>query len=455
MQLFSTTRSKAIPIFFVTKNDLKSWMSGQSEKTKRWLNLSKFSGAQGEICLVPEINGNLAKVVVGGSSPIEVWDAGSLAMKLPKGKYVFSNLGKQSDLDKAILGWALGSYSFEKYKKREPIQTKLYIPPKHDRRKIMETVSATFLVRDLINTPTEDMGPSDLEKASRALAGRHNAKIKVIKGDKLLSANFPAIHAIGRSSEDLPRIIDINWGNQKKPEVVLVGKGVCFDTGGLNIKPASGMKLMKKDMGGAAHVLGLASMIMGLKAPIKLRVLIPVVENSISGNSIRPLDVIKSRSGKTIEIGHTDAEGRVILADALTEAVSRKPSLVIDFATLTGAARVALGTEVPALFSNNDRLAECIVGSGKTQQDPLWRLPLWPDYRRHILGKVGDLTNSPETGFGGAITAALFLQEFVGTQIPWAHIDLMAWNTNNRIGRPEGGEAMGMRAIYQAILDWV
>ena len=299
------------------------------------------------------------------------------------------------------------------------------------------------------------MGPSELEKATRRLANKFKAKIKVIKGRQLLTRNYPAIHAVGRASDDPPRLIDLTWGKSTHPKVTLVGKGVCFDTGGLDIKSASGMKLMKKDMGGAAHVLGLASLLMSTKAKVQLRVLIPAVENNISGNAIRPLDVIQTRSGKTIEIGHTDAEGRVILADALFEAANDRPDLIIDFATLTGAARVALGTEIPALFSNDDKFAEMCLTVGRSVDDTLWRLPLWSDYRRHITGKTADLTNSPDTNFGGAITAALFLQEFIKPSIPWVHIDLMAWNTITRPGRPEGGEAMGLRAIYQAILDWV
>jgi leucyl aminopeptidase len=312
---------------------------------------------------------------------------------------------------------------------------------------------AVFLVRDLINTPANDMGPAELAAAAQALGRRHGAEVSVIAGEDLLAANYPSIYAVGAASSRPPCLIDLVWGAPGAPRLTLVGKGVCFDSGGLDIKPAEFMKTMKKDMGGAAHVLGLASVIMSAALPVRLRVLIPAVENAVGSRAMRPLDVIRSRKGLTVEIGHTDAEGRVVLSDALAEAAGEKPALLIDYATLTGAARVALGADLPALFSNDEALAGDLLRHGTAEGDPLWRLPLWRGYRRMIDGATADLTNSAEGGHAGAITAALFLQEFVGEGVPWAHIDLLAWNLKARPGRPEGGEAQTLRAVYALIAE--
>ncbi|MBF0391146.1 MAG: leucyl aminopeptidase family protein, partial [Alphaproteobacteria bacterium] len=309
----------------------------------------------------------------------------------------------------------------------------------------------TILVRDLINAPASHMGPEELAAAAQDLAARHAARCRVVVGEALLNENWPAVHAVGRASDRAPRLIDLRWGDEQAPRVTLVGKGVCFDSGGLDIKPSSGMKLMKKDMGGAAHALGLAHMVMAANLPVRLRVLIPAVENAVSGRAMRPLDVIGTRKGTTVEIGNTDAEGRLILCDALAEADGEKPALLLDMATLTGAARVALGTELPALFSNDDKLAEDILRHGRRTRDPLWRLPLWAGYRRQLDSKVADLSSISDSPFAGAVTAALFLQDFVSPTTPWAHIDMMAWNGAARPGRPEGGEAMCLRALFALI----
>lgn len=453
MEIYSDRRVKAVKIIPVKRSDLGNWVKGRPTREKKWIKSTGFEAVPGNTALIPDETGSLGSVLLGVSENPSIWDTGNLAKTLPQGTYTFE-LENPREVNLACLGWGLGAYQFGKYKKSLPPRTQLKWPKNCDRHFINRAIDAVFLVRNLINTPAEDMGPSELEKVTRTLAKRNKAILKVIKGNQLLSKNYPAIHAVGRASDDAPRLLDFTWGKSTHPKVTLVGKGVCFDTGGLDIKSASGMKLMKKDMGGAAHVLGLASLLMSAKVKIQLRVLIPAVENNIAGNAIRPLDVIQTRSGKTIEIGHTDAEGRVILADALFEAANDKPDLIIDFATLTGAARVALGAEIPALFSNSDKFAEMCLNSGHSVEDALWRLPLWADYRRHIKGKIADLTNSPDTNFGGAITAALFLQEFVKPSTAWAHIDLMAWNTITRPGRPEGGEAMGLRAVYQAICNW-
>ncbi len=314
------------------------------------------------------------------------------------------------------------------------------------------TAEAIGLVRDLVNTPAADMGPAQLAEAARDLAKRHRGKCTVLVGDTLLKRNYPAVHAVGRAAAEEPRLIDLRWGS-KGPKVTLVGKGVCFDSGGLDLKPAAGMKLMKKDMGCAAHVLGLASLIMAEKLPLQLRVLVPAVENAVSGNAFRPLDVLQTRKGLTVEVGNTDAEGRLVLCDALAEADSEKPDLLIDFATLTGAARVALGPDLPAMFCNDDKLAGLILRHGAVEGDPVWRLPLHKGYRPGLESKVADLNNISNSPYGGAITAALFLENFVSPGTRWAHFDIMAWNVATRPGRPEGGEAMGLRAVYAAIVE--
>jgi leucyl aminopeptidase len=311
-------------------------------------------------------------------------------------------------------------------------------------------MEAIYLVRDLINTPAGDMGPAELAQAATKLAERHKARISVITGAALLKKNYPAIHAVGRASSRAPRLIDLRWG-AKGPRVTLVGKGVCFDSGGLDLKAAAGMRLMKKDMGGAAHALGLASMIMAARLPLRLRVLIPAVENSVSGDAFRPGDVLPTRKGLSVEIGNTDAEGRLVLCDALAEADSEDPELIVDFATLTGAARIALGAELPAMFCNDDGVAEALLAQGLAAQDPVWRLPLHAPYRRLLDSQVADINNISSGALGGAIMAALFMSEFVRPKTPWVHLDIMAWNPSSRPGRPEGGEAMGLRATYALI----
>ena len=307
---------------------------------------------------------------------------------------------------------------------------------------------AQYLVRDLVNTPTEHLGPAELADAVVSVADRHDAECRMVTGDELLTRDFPAIHAVGRASDRDPRLIELSWGDEDAPRVALVGKGVCFDTGGLDLKTATGMALMKKDMGGAAHALALADLLMKAQLPIRLSLLIPAVENSVSGNAYRPGDVIGTRKGLSVEIGNTDAEGRVILADALSYACEQSPELVIDFATLTGAARIALGADLPPLFSNQDAVAAAIQGAGDVVEDPLWTMPLYQPYKKLIESPLADLNNSGKSSFGGCITAALFLEHFVEPEIPWVHIDTFAWNQTDRPGRPQGGEALGLRAVF-------
>jgi len=375
------------------------------------------------------------------------------AARPPAGPYRIDGALPPPAAGRAALGWALGTYAFARYREPRNAFATLVWPEGCDRDAVERAAGATFLVRDLINTPASDLGPGQLADAAMTLASGHGADCRVIAGDDLLAEGFPAIHAVGRASSRAPRLVDLVWGAAAAPKVTLVGKGVCFDTGGLDLKPAGPMKLMKKDMGGAAHALGLGHMVMAAGLPVRLRILIPAVENSVSGNALRPLDVVTTRRKLTVEIGNTDAEGRVILADALAEASTETPALIVDFATLTGAARVALGTGLPALFCNDDALAEALLANGRAVDDPLWRMPLWKPYRDLIDSKVADLTNAAEGGHGGAITAALFLEEFVDAGIPWAHFDLMAWNTKSKPGRPEGGEAAAMRALFAYLAE--
>lgn len=424
---------------------------------RSWLEKTGFFNSTETICFVPSDKENLFEVFFMLQDQSDMWEWAGLGEKLSEGHFKIIDDGNLEKMKCAALGWGLASYEFCHFKKQKPKKTAaLYIPNHEELNKVSHIIDSVFLVRDLINTPASHMGPAELAGAAKKLAIEYKADFNEIVGDALLKENYPAIHAVGRASAigREPRLIDFKWGGEKAPKVTLVGKGVCFDTGGLDLKPASNMKLMKKDMGGAAAVLGLASMIMSSNLPVRLRVLIPAVENSVSANALRPSDVVETRSGKTIEIGNTDAEGRVILADALFEADSEDPDLIIDCATLTGAARVALGTDVPALFSSDNRFADMLVKAGEEEQDPLWRLPLFDGYRQQIKGKVADLTNAPEGGYGGAITAALFLQEFVSKDRNWSHIDMMAWNLSARPGRPEGGEAQGIRALFRAIQDY-
>ncbi len=450
--------SGAAPITPLREIDLCDWLRSQTETLRRWVETLRFTAKPGSVCLIPGADGGLERVLVGRGDGTDMWTWAALPANLPEADYRLDESPGASDPtscidpvdpDAVALGWTLGTYRFSRYRAHEGGFARLAWPAGSDRGAVERAAEATFLVRDLINTPAGDMGPEELAGAASSLAARHGARCSVIVGDDLLARNYPAIHAVGRASSRDPRLIDIVWGEGDHPKVTLVGKGVCFDSGGLNLKPSAGMKLMKKDMGGAANMLGLAHMVMSAGLPVRLRVLIPAVENSVSGNALRPLDVVPTRKGLTVEIGNTDAEGRVILADALCEAASEEPGLLIDFATLTGAARVALGVELPALFTNDDALADLLQAHGQAEGDPLWRLPLWQPYRRHVESTVADLTNAPESPFAGAITAALFLAAFVDPVASWAHVDLMAWNTEARPGRPKGGEAMGMRAVYE------
>lgn len=442
----------AVPIQPIAKDEAKKRIERLKPRLRAWLGASGFTGAAGQMQLAPDENGGLERVFVGAGDGDPRWVLGDLPGRLPPGRYRLDAGYSKRGATSAALGWALGCYSFDRYKKRAKKSIVLDMPEKADRAYVERLAAAVYMVRDLITTPAADLGPEELAAAAQALARKHGAQCRVIAGDALLKQNFPLIHGVGKGSARAPRLIDLTWGT-RGPRLALVGKGVCFDSGGLDLKNSAGMKMMKKDMGGAAHALALASMIMAAKLKVRLRVLVPAVENMVSGNSFRPLDVLNSRKGLTVEIGNTDAEGRLILADALAEADRDDPALLIDFATLTGAARVALGPDLPAMFSNDDALAAAIEKHAAAEGDPCWRLPLWAGYRPGLDSKVADINNISDSGFAGAIYAALFLKEFVSEETPWAHFDIYAWNAKSRPGRPEGAEAMCLRALYALIED--
>ena len=441
-----------VPIVPIETAVFDAWRAARPDTLKAWVDSTGFTAAAGEASLVAGPGGALASVLVGLESHDGIWAYADLPGRLPPGNYRIDARMERAAATGAALGWALGCYRFDRYASRRagPVPALVW-PRGADRDHVIRAAEATTTVRDLINTPAGDMGPADLSATVREIGAAHGARVAVTAGEGLLKRNFPAIHAVGRASANAPRLIDLRWGRTGAPKVTLVGKGVCFDTGGLDLKPASDMLRMKKDMGGAAQVIGLARMIMAAGLDLRLRVLIPAVENSVAGNAFRPLDVIATRKGVSVEVGNTDAEGRLVLCDALDEAEREKPDLLIDCATLTGAARVALGTDLPALFCNDDALARDLLDRGAEVSDPLWRLPLWQPYRRMLDSKVADINNVSEGGMAGSITAALYLQTFVGARTPWIHIDLMAWNVGARPGRPVGGEAQGMRALYALI----
>ena len=440
----------AVPVVAVSKNGLAGWRESAPPRERDWVMAAGFAGEAGKLLLVPDKKGGLGRVLVGmAEGEAAMWAVAGLSDTLPEGSYRIEALPEAADASRVALGWALGTYTFTRYRApKKAGGANLVWPDGADRALVERLAGAVFLARDLINTPASDMGPAELAAAAIDVADKAGARHRVISGDALLAENYPTIHAVGRASERAPRLVDIVWGDAAAPKVTLVGKGVCFDSGGLDLKAASGMLNMKKDMAGAAIMLGLAQAIMMAGLPVRLRVLLPLVENAVSGNAMRPRDIVKTRKGLTVEIGNTDAEGRLILCDALAEASTEDPALLVDIATLTGAARVALGPELPALFCNDDSLATALGAAGAAEDDPLWRMPLWRPYRRLLDSKIADLNNVSEGPQGGAITAALYLQEFVEPGIPWVHLDVMAWNNRARPGRPEGAEAQTLRALY-------
>jgi len=448
LNCFTQVKEKSIPVIPAIASEFSTWLAEQPVLTKNWVNSTRFTAKPETFCLIPDSDGKISQVIVGVNNSNDFWTYGLLPTALPSGIYHLAEINSSDSLTLAAIAWGLGAYQFTRYKLSHKTIAQLIMPDNVDGNCVENIVRSIWLVRDLINIPTEDLGPAELAQAAIDLGKEFNATVGQIIGEDLLTKNYPAIHTVGRASNRAPRLIDLRWGEQHTFKLTLVGKGVCFDSGGLDIKSASNMLLMKKDMGGAAHALGLARMIMAANLPINLRVLIPAVENVIAGNAYKPGDVIKTRKGLTVEIGNTDAEGRVILCDALAEAATDNPNLLIDFATLTGAARVAVGTEIAAMFTDNDQLAEEITQQAKQAQDPIWQLPLFTPYRKLIDSSIADINNAGNSPYAGAITAGLFLKEFVPQHIPWIHFDLMAWNLSSKPGRPEGGEAMALRAIF-------
>lgn len=432
------------PLSILHTDAFDAWLAEQAPQTQNWLASTQFSGKG--MSLIPSANGELSQAIFVTSEPESYWVCGDLVNLLPAGQYQIKATEEQIKV--AAFSWGLGAYKFDRYKKNDKQYPTLVI----DNPKIVEQakklIRSVSMVRDLVNTPAADMMPQHLGDTMEALADEFGAKITQIIGDELLEQNYPTIHMVGRASENSPRLIDLTWGDESAPKVTLVGKGVCFDSGGLDLKPGAGMRFMKKDMGGAAHVIGLAHQIMASNLPIRLRVLVPAVENAVSANAFRPGDVIKTRKGITVEIDNTDAEGRLVLCDALAEANNDKPDLMIDFATLTGAMRIALGTELPGFFSNDDQVATDMTQSGLNVQDPIWRMPLHKPYFDLTTSDIADLANCGRVPQGGAITAALYLEAFVDKDISWSHFDVMAWNTRKLPGRPVGGEAFGIRAVF-------
>ena len=437
----------AVPIHLIDRAGFAKRSAKLPAATRRWLATVGFDGAPDSHALLADATGRLRAVWAGVRSAQHPFALASLPRALPPGRYRLGDAGLAADAEAAVLSWELGSYVFDLYKPAKRETATLMLPPSAAATRGLLIAAATAATRDLVNTPAEHMGPAELAEAARIVAEQHGATFKQTVGEALLKAGFPAVHAVGRASTRAPRLIELNWGRSRDPKLTLVGKGVCFDSGGLDIKGADGMRLMKKDMGGAANVLGLASLLMALKLPLQLQVLIPAVDNAIAGNAYRPGDVIKTRSGLHIEIGNTDAEGRVILCDALAYGAESRPALLIDMATLTGAARVALGHQLPALFCRSMSQARELVDGGLALHDPLWHLPLWPDYHPAIESDIADIVNTGRNTQGGAINAANFLADFVPADIEWLHIDLAAWNDTARPGRPLGGEAQAVRTL--------
>lgn len=443
LKFYQFENVKATPIYMVTKAQWPELVSGLDKFYQQQCAWQTFVANPGECLMLIDAHGLLHSVYLGMQEGQYFSALASAASKLAPGTYQVQQELSHSDL----LGWGMAQYKFLRYKNLE-ISTKVLLVSKTQYHEIVPQIDAIFHVRDLINTPAEDMGPKALSDVIASLAQLYQGKFSAIVGEELLNQNFPAIYAVGRAGVEAPRLLKLTWGQASHPLVVLIGKGVCFDSGGLDIKPASGMRLMKKDMGGAAQVIGLAQMIMQAQLPIRLMVLCPAVENSIDAKAYRPGDVVRMRNGMHVEIDNTDAEGRVILADALVYAGEHEPALTIDIATLTGAARVAVGTEISALFTNQDEVAQELVKYGRIHNDAIWQLPLYQPYNAMLDSNIADMTNSTASSYAGAITAALFLQRFVIPQMLWLHFDLMAWNVSNKPGRPEGGEAMSILALF-------
>lgn len=440
----------ATPIHILRTSEWGPWIERHSETLRRLAAAHDFQAQNGRMLVVPATDGSIERVVFGAGDKANAQVVGALAQHLPAGDYRIAFAPKEFAPTAMAIAWGLGAYAFDRYKKRKRPAPQLAPPESADMAEAARIVRASWLARDLVNTPTNDMGPEALHAAAQSVADAHGASLSAIVGDDLLTANYPLIHAVGRAAAEAPRILHLSWGDTGAPRVALVGKGVTFDTGGLDIKPAAGMRMMKKDMGGAAHALALAQIIMDAKLPVKLDVFLAVVENSIAGNAFRPGDIIKSRKGPTVEIDNTDAEGRLILADALARACEDSPALLLDFATLTGAARTALGPDLPPFYTSDETLAAELAQASVDTSDPIWRMPLWDAYESDMDSPIADLKNTGDGAFAGSIYGALFLRRFV-TVSAWAHFDVFAWAPKEKPARPSGGEAQALRACWSVL----
>ena len=446
----ASSAKKTVPLHAVRASDAAGWLARQ--KRAGLVSASGFAGALGVLAALPDAKGGIAAWVLGLGDTSDAFALAAAASSLPAGTY---RLGEVPDFcagEMAALAWTMGGYGFDRYKKKTARKARLVVPAGVDGEEVSRIAENLFQGRDLINMPANDMGPAELEAAARALARQHGAKLSVVSGANL-KKHYPLIAAVGQGSDRAARLIEFTWGKAGAPRVTLVGKGVCFDSGGYDLKPSAAMLIMKKDMGGAACALAVAGMVMGAKLNLRLRVLIPAVENSVSGKAMRPGDVFTSRKGLTVEVGNTDAEGRLVLADALADADGEAPELLIDIATLTGAARAATGMELPPFFTDDEQLAADLTRIGKSVQDPVWRLPLWRGYEDTLSSRVADLNNNPAYNYAGAITAALFLNRFVSKTRRWVHLDIPAWIDRPRPGRPIGGEANSARALYALLKE--
>lgn len=440
--------TEATPIELVLESEFSAWIKAQDDITQTKLSAQRFEGKRYTQALCFDAAGKVARVFVGARAHEDIWALGNAALTLPAQSYVLDPQLPAGTRQRLALGFAIGAYQFLRYrpKSARPL-AQLLLTDSAEREQLMQITKAVHGARDLVNTPTEDLGPEQMQQFVAELATHHQADFRAVIGEQLLAENFPAIHAVGRASHRAPRLLELNWGDPQAPRIAIIGKGVCFDTGGLDLKPADGMAAMKKDMGGAAVAIKLAQLIMQTKLPVRLQLLIGAVENAVGPNAYRPGEVIATRAGLSVEIGNTDAEGRVVLCDALTYAVESSPELILDFATLTGAARIALGPDLPALFCNRDELSLDLIAAGREAADPLWAMPLWDDYYGLIDSKIADMNNAGSSRMGGAITAALYLKRFVPDNIAWAHLDTYCWS-EGKPGRPAGGDCQGLRAAF-------
>jgi leucyl aminopeptidase len=447
-----------IPLWLLYEDEIEAWRERQASPLQQWLAEQNFKAEKHRVVLLPDSGGGIGCAVAGlgrRQGELSLWHAAGLAERLPLRRFRLAQEFNAREATQLALGFAYGAYRFERYRSAKNELASLEPPANADMAYVANAAESLRMARDWINTPAGDFGPRQLAAAARQVAERHRAEFNEWIGEDLLTANFPAIHAVGRASSEAPRLVELRWmppGGEAYPRVTLIGKGVCFDSGGLDIKPSSGMALMKKDMGGAAVALSLAHLLMSSGIRARLRVLVPAVENAISGNAYRPGDVLATRKGLTVEVGNTDAEGRLVLCDALAFADAEHPELIVDFATLTGAARVALGPELPALFGNEERLVQELARAAAAEHDPLWPMPLWAGYDDELASKIADLNNVASSTFAGAIFGALFLKRFV-TESAWVHIDLYAWNSKDRPGRSVGAEAQAVRGVYRYLVE--